>query len=71
MKLHQKGFLLVQLSECDAMWDYELVAKALAEYKVSGLHWISTIRVALEELASAGLVTAITDLSSNTGHQPS
>lgn len=59
MKMHQKGFLLVQLSECDSMWDYELVAKALSEYSLSGLHWISTMRVALEEMASAGLVTRV------------
>lgn len=59
MKMHQKGFLLVQLSECNSMWDYELVVKTLSEYSLSGLHWVSTIRVALEELSSAGLVTRV------------
>ena len=60
MKLHQKGFLLVELSKTPDCWDYELIAKALKEYEVSGPHWINTFRVALDELAAAGL-TAIID----------
>lgn len=59
MKLHQKGFLLVALNKVDTMWDYELVGEALAEYKLSGSYWVNTLRVALEELAAAGLVTRI------------
>ena len=59
MKLHQKGFLLVELSKVDSSWDYELVSKALAEYKLTGRYWVNTLRVALEELAAAGLVTRI------------
>ena len=59
MKMHQKGFLMVQLSQCNSMWDYELITKMLSEYSLSSLHWTSTIRVALEELASAGLVTRV------------
>jgi hypothetical protein len=59
MKLHQKGFLLGQLSQGGSMWDHELVAMALFEYSLSGAHWVSTLRVALEELAAAGLVTRV------------
>lgn len=59
MKLHQKGYLLVELSKVVSMWDYELVSKSLAEYQLSGQYWINTLRVALEELAAAGLVTRI------------
>jgi len=59
MKLHQKGYLLVELSKVASMWDYELVSKSLTEYQLSGQYWINTLRVALEELAAAGLVTRI------------
>lgn len=59
MKLHQKGFLLVELSKVGSLWDYELVGMALAEYRLSGKYWINTLRVALEELAAAGLVSRI------------
>lgn len=56
MKLHQKGFLLVELSRKETAWDYELVARSLAEYGVRGRHWINTIRVALDEMAAGGLI---------------
>lgn len=59
MKLHQKGYLLVELSKVASMWDYDLVNKSLTEYQLSGQYWINTLRVALEELAAAGLVTRI------------
>jgi hypothetical protein len=59
MKLHQKGFLLVRLREAGSLWDHELVAEAMAHYGLAGLHWVNTLRVALEELAAAGLVTRI------------
>ncbi len=59
MKLHQKGYLLVELSQVANAWDYELIAIALQEYGVSGSRWVNTFRVALDELASAGLTTII------------
>ena len=68
MKLHQKGFLLVKLSKVVSMWDHELVAMALSEYRLSGRHWISTLRVALEELAAAGLVTRVAEQLDDGSH---
>jgi hypothetical protein len=59
MKLHQKGFLLQRLALAESRWDHELVAEAMAEYGLAGRHWINTLRVALEELAAAGLVNRI------------
>lgn len=32
MRLHQKGFLLVELNNFSNMWDYELTEKTLNEY---------------------------------------
>ena len=58
MKLHQKAYLLVELSKADSSWDYELIDKALKEYNVSGSRWINTFRVALDELAAAGLTNS-------------
>lgn len=68
MKLHQKGFLLVKLSKGGSMWDYELVAMALSEYRLSGIHWVRTVRVALEELAAAGLVTRVAEKIDDGSH---
>ena len=36
MKLHQKGFLLVELSRSASLWDEELIARTLREYGLSG-----------------------------------
>jgi CO dehydrogenase/acetyl-CoA synthase gamma subunit (corrinoid Fe-S protein) len=58
MKLHQKAYLLVELSKADSSWDYDLVAKALEEYNVSGSRWVNTFRVALDELSAAGLANS-------------
>ncbi len=59
MKLHQKGFLLVALSREEVAWDYMLVAQALAEYGVTGRRWVNSIRVALDEMASGGLIARV------------
>lgn len=59
MKLPQKAFLLVTLSQFDSLWDFELIAKALVEYKFDGLYWINHFSIALDELASAGLISRI------------
>lgn len=61
MKLHQKAFLLVELSNADSLWDHELVSLALSEYGLSGNYWINAQRAALEELAAAGLVNRIAE----------
>lgn len=59
MKLHQKGFLLVELSKVADAWDYRIIASALAEYGLSGQYWENNLRVALDELAAAGLISRI------------
>ena len=58
MKLHQKAYLLVELSKAESSWDYELVTKALKEYSVRGSRWVNTFRVALDELSAAGLTNS-------------
>jgi hypothetical protein len=68
MKLHQKGFLLVAVSRQDMVWDYELVAMALAEYGISGRHWINTIRIALDEMAAGGLIERIEERLDDGAH---
>lgn len=59
MKLPQKGFLLVTLNECNSLWDFELIEKALVEYRLNGSYWINHFSIALDELASAGLLSRI------------
>lgn len=60
MKLHQKGFLLVELNAApDGLWDDELVRRTLRDYGQSGSYWEKSIRIALEELAAAGLTARL------------
>lgn len=59
MKLHQKGSLLVELSKVTDIWDDVLIGKALKEYSLLGDYWEKNLRVALDELAAAGLITRI------------
>ena len=59
MKLHQKGFLLVVLSKNNQLWDYELIEQAFLEYNISGDYNEKTLRIALDELSAAGLITRI------------
>lgn len=59
MKLHQKGYLLVELSQAASLWDDTLVTLALKEYGLAGDYWEKNLRVALDELAAAGLITRI------------
>lgn len=68
MKLHQKGFLLVQISRKTDAWDYDLVEQALGEYGVSGRHAINTIRVALDELAAGGLLERLEEKLDDGSH---
>jgi hypothetical protein len=59
MKLHQKGFLLVAISNSGGIWDQQLIEKVFSEYKESGDFREKTIRIALDELAAAGLIKHI------------
>lgn len=59
MKLHQKGYLLVELSQAASLWDDTLITLALHEYGLAGDYWEKNLRVALDELAAAGLITRI------------
>lgn len=56
MKLHQKGYLLDQLSKAASLWDEEIVARVLREYGLAGVYWEKSVRLALEELAAGGLI---------------
>lgn len=51
MRLHQKGFLLVELSKFSNMWDDELIEKTLNEYEEFGDFREKTLRIALDELS--------------------
>lgn len=70
MKLHQKGFLLVQLNSVNALWDEELIARTLREYGHSGEYWENSIRVALDELTAAGLVIRLQSKLKNIRSKP-
>ncbi len=59
MKLHQKAFLLVTFSRVTDAWDYQIIPAVLAEYGLSGGYWENNLRVALDELAAAGLISRI------------
>ena len=59
MKLHQKGFLLVELSKHESIWDSDLISIVLEEYKLSGDYWFKSTCVTLDELAAAGLIARI------------
>jgi hypothetical protein len=59
MKMHQKGFLLVELSRVTDMWDYSLIEIAQQEYGLPGSDAANTFHVALNELAAAGLIVRV------------
>lgn len=59
MKMHQKGFLLVELGHVKDMWDYSLIEIAQQEYALAGNDAVNTFRVALNELAAAGLIVRV------------
>ena len=59
MKLHHKGFLLVTISKSGGIWDQQLIEKVLIEYDESGSFREKTLRIALDELAAAGLIKRI------------
>lgn len=56
MKLHQKGFLLVEISKQALIWDKILIHKAMHEYGLTGAYWFNHFCVSLDELAAAGLI---------------
>jgi DNA-binding transcriptional regulator PaaX len=66
MKLHQKGFLLIELSKVANMWDYQLIKKTLIEYDESGDFREKTIRIALDELSAAGLIKRVDEKQETT-----
>ena len=45
MKLHQKGFLLVELNKYSNMWGYELIEKTLNAYGEFGDFREKTLRI--------------------------
>lgn len=59
MKLHQKGFLLVAISKSGGIWDQQLIKKVFSEFNESGDFREKTLRIALDELAAAGLIKRI------------
>ena len=59
MKLPQKGFPLITLNQYPSLWDFELIQRALVEYELQGHYWINHFSIALDELASAGLINRI------------
>jgi hypothetical protein len=59
MKLHHKGFLLVAISKSGEIWDQQLIEKVFSEYNESGDFREKTLRIALDELAAAGLIKRI------------
>jgi hypothetical protein len=68
MKLHQKGFLLTALRRTESAWDHTLVAETLAEYGVTGRGRVNEIRIALDEMASAGLIARVEERLDNGAH---
>lgn len=70
MKLHHKGFLLVELSKTAYMWDYQLIKKVFDEYGESGEFREKTLRIALDELSAAGLIKIIQNkIETNSGKE--
>ncbi|MGB4810970.1 MAG: hypothetical protein WBP13_00600 [Methylophilaceae bacterium] len=59
MKLHQKGFLLVAISQSGGIWEQQLIEKVFTEYNESGDFREKTIRIALDELTAAGLIKRV------------
>jgi DNA-binding transcriptional regulator PaaX len=70
MKLHQKGYLLVELSQAASLWDDTLITLALQEYGLAGDYWEKNLRVALDELAAAGLIRRIEEKLKNVKGRP-
>lgn len=58
MKLHQKAFLLIEISKVNSILDSDLIEMAMKEYGMSGKK-IHALRVALDELAAAGLIVRV------------
>ena len=56
MKIHQKGFLLIAICKSGGIWDQKLIDKSLTEYDESGDFIEKSVRIALDELAAAGLI---------------
>lgn len=59
MKLHHKGYLLTELSQAHQLWDDTLITQTLLAYNESGTSRENTLRIALDELAAAGLINRV------------
>lgn len=70
MKLHQKGFLLVELEKVPSLWDDAIVEMTLKAYGQSGSYCGKAVRVALEELAAAGLISRVETKLRPQGQKP-
>ncbi|WP_438970688.1 hypothetical protein [Methylophaga sp.] len=57
MKLHHKGYVLVQLEREEVQWDKPLIDAAMTEYKLNGDYWVKHFSIIMDELASAGLIS--------------
>lgn len=57
MKLHHKGYILVELERDTMLWDKVLIDGAMTEYNLNGDYWINHFSIILDELASAGLIS--------------
>jgi DNA-binding transcriptional regulator PaaX len=70
MKLHQKGFLLVTLSRHKDLWEQALITETFTEYGLTGAYSEKALRIALDELSAAGLITRIEEkLAQHHGQQ--
>jgi len=57
MKLHHKGYILVELERHEMRWDKPLIDAAMTEYNLNGDYWIKHFSIIMDELASAGLIS--------------
>lgn len=55
-KLPHKAYLLTVLAEQGMTWDKPVIEAAMKEYGLSGKYWYNHFSLALDELASAGLI---------------
>lgn len=55
-KLPHKAYLLTVLAEQGMTWDKPVIDAAMQEYGLSGKYWRNHFSLALDELASAGLI---------------
>ncbi len=59
MKRHQKAFLLIALHQRKVLWDHELLDAVAAEYGPPARYGVNNVRVALDEMASCGMIERV------------